>query len=402
MRYDIAVIGAGPAGMTAALEALRLAPELNVLVIEKNAEAGKKLRATGSGRCNITNTGAEGYDEARVFLERLGIALRIYDNGLVYPYSESAADVAELFADRMEECGVELLYNACVNKVERNASGFAISYETKVDGITSTFIVEAGRLVLACGGKSGPGFGTTGDGYRWARELGHKVISPIPVLTSVECEKQGCENLGGNRARGEVSLWKDGEKIFAEAGEIQFTRYGLSGICVFNMTRFMRSGSRDLSMFEIKLDLYEGYIRAFLGLRREEEQKRVATYKQGETAESLLRSVLKEAIARYVLERADVDRELLIAELSDEELDRVAACVHGPSFRPSAVKGWKDAQCTSGGVALEEFDEATCESKLVPGMYVVGELADYDGPCGGYNLTYAWISGMKAGRAIAE
>ncbi len=401
-RYDIAVIGAGPAGMTAALEASRLAPALRILVIDKNDEVGRKLRATGSGRCNITNTEAEGYDEVKAFLERMGLALRVYDNGLVYPYSESAADVAELFADRLEECGVELFYNACVSRVEQLDDCFRITYESKSDGVTEDFSVEASKLVLASGGKAGPFFGTTGDGYRWARELGHNVVSAVPVLTSVECEKQGCERLGGNRARGEVTLLRDGKKIFAESGEIQFTRYGLSGICVFNMTRYMRSGSRDLSMFEIQLKLYDGDIRAFLETRRAEEMRRTETYEQGETAETLLRGVLKEAIATYVLERTGIDCERMIAELTDDELDAVAKCVNALSFRPSAIKGWKDAQCTSGGIALSELDEETCESKLVPGLYVVGELADYDGPCGGYNLTYAWISGMKAGRAAAE
>lgn len=402
MKYDIAVIGAGPAGMTAAIEALRIAPALKVLVIEKNSEAGKKLRASGNGRCNITNTKAEGYDEARAFLERLGLALRVYDNGLVYPYSESAADVAELFADRMEECGVQLLYNACVTKVEKNDRGFVIDYESGEGGTAENLSVCADRLILACGGKAGSGFGSVGDGYRWARELGHSVVSAIPVLTPVECAEQGCEKLGGNRARGVVKLLRNGEEIFAEDGEIQFTRYGLSGICVFNATRHMRSGGRSLDGFELQLDLFDGDIRDFLEMRRAEEFRRIATYEQGETAETLLRGVIKEALAAYVLERAGIDTELMIAELSDEELDAVSDCMHALSFRPTALKGWKDAQCTSGGVALDELVEDSCESKCVPGLYIVGELADYDGPCGGYNLTHAWISGMKAGRAAAE
>ncbi|MCF0141248.1 MAG: NAD(P)/FAD-dependent oxidoreductase, partial [Mogibacterium sp.] len=262
-RYDAIIIGAGPSGMTAALEAKRLAPHLSVLIIEKNEEVGRKLRATGNGRCNITNVEADGYMQCLEFFRRIGLALRQYENGLAYPYSESAADVAELLADKLKDFGIELMLGASVTGVEKNAEGFVVSGEG--------FVVSGDSLVLATGGKAGPNYGCTGDGYKFARNFGHTVVSPVPVLTSVECEED-CSRLGGNRARGKVTLLRDGEPVFMENGEIQFTKSGLSGICVFNMSRFMKSGSRDLSMFDIELDLYaDGDIREFLRDRMKEE-----------------------------------------------------------------------------------------------------------------------------------
>lgn len=417
---DICIIGAGASGLAAAIRAKHDRPGLRVIIIEKNAQAGRKLRATGNGRCNITNTAAPGYERAVGFLESVGIAVRVYPNGLVYPHSESAADVAELLAARAVELGCVIALNTEVTAVSApdGTGSFDVSCTQKgPDGIPEELSISSRVLILAAGGKAGPNFGTTGDSFRLARSLGHTVVRPVPVLTPVECAGDDPASIAGIRARGTVTLYRkrrravedrvsgsgeergDAETIFTEGGEIQFTKFGLSGICVFNMTRFMRFGREDgIEQFEIGVDLCPDIdAGGFLRGRRE----RAEASGSGETVQTLLRTLVKDRLAAYIMRRAGVRADRLIADMSDGELRRMTGCLRDLRFRPTGLKGWKEAQCTSGGVSLSEIDEMTCESKLVERFYITGEAADYDGPCGGYNLNNAWLTGMKAGRAAA-
>lgn len=467
-KCDVVIVGGGASGLVAAAELGMLAPDISVTVIEKNSEPGRKIRATGSGRCNITNTSAEGYDEIRNFFDRIGLVTRAYDNGLVYPYSESAADVAELLAARVSELGVRLITDAEVTRIgkaaetEANASEcgkaedrkaeyrrssyFETEYSVKMTGGRSgngkdinskdshakggrnkTETIRSAAVILACGGKAGPMFGTTGDGYRLARQLGHSIVTPVPVLTSIECRewdelvRPNGIMLAGTRTRGRVSLWKEdhssdrqgkepGAKaakganaaetgpVFEESGEIQFTKYGLSGICVFNMTRHMRydrAAGGSPGDFCITADLFEdGDIRDFIRARR-------GNAFPGERAEHLLRTVLRDNIAKYVMAYAGIPADRALAELDDRDTEALGKAVHSLEFTPVSIRGWKEAQATSGGVSLDEICNETCESLLVPGLYITGELADRDYPCGGFNLSNAWITGMHAAAAAA-
>lgn len=419
--YDVLIIGGGASGLAAAIELGMKSPWLSVAVLEKNDEPARKIRATGSGRCNITNTNASGYIEIMKFFTSIGLMTRTYENGLIYPYSESAADVAVLLTRRAEELGVKIITGAEVTSVKEVESGsgkFVVSFETRDGkGRPAGNTTSAQYVILALGGKAGPSYGTTGDGYKLARELGHRIVTPVPVLTSIECEEWDKEhrpcgiNLAGTRTRGVVKLLKcmaedagTYEEIFEEAGEIQFTKYGLSGICVFNMTRLMRydrSKGESLKNFIVKADLFpDGDIEAFL------KDRRINAF-AGEKVGNVLMTVLKGNIAAYVLETAGtiahsrhLERKSL-ADLTDREINAIAQAVHDLAFQPVSIRGWKEAQATSGGVALDELDENTCESKLVKSLYVTGELADHDFPCGGFNLSNAWITGMQSARAIA-
>ena len=416
---DVVIVGGGASGLAAAIEIGINDPGLSVTVLEKNPQPARKIRATGSGRCNITNTAAYGFDEIMRFFRRIGIVTRIYENGLVYPYSEAAADVADLLIRRAYELGAEIITDAEVRSV-RTVSGSDTGSGMNRRGVSrfeteySDKIIESAYVVLACGGKAGPMFGTTGDGYRLARELGHSVVTPVPVLTSVECgewapEQKPCAlSLGGTRTRGRVSLYKHtsgsvtrGEKVFEETGEIQFTRYGLSGICVFNMSRHMRydrNRGESLANFLIEADLYpDGDIEEVIRTRRDNAFP-------GEKASDILRTVLKDNIASYVLRSAaelDIDSaDKYVCDLTDGDIESIRSAVHGLMFHPVRIRGWKEAQATSGGVSTEETDPETCESRIIDGLYITGELADRDFPCGGFNLSNAWLTGIAAARAI--
>ena len=418
-KADVVIIGGGASGLAAAAELGMEAPQLDVLVIEKLPEPGRKIRATGSGRCNITNTGAEGYSRIMSFFREIGLVTRTCGNGLVYPYSESAADVAELLTERAVSLGVKIACGEEVTSVEAGKSGgrYSVGSVFKDRDGEKHVVTEADFVVLACGGKAGPSYGTTGDGYRLAKKLGHSIVPPAPALAGVECREwdEGREpraiTLAGTRSRGIASLYRDpcgsfGEdsKIFEESGEIQFTKYGLSGICVFNMTRFMRfdrSEGESLDDFIIRLDLFPD------GDMREYIRDRQAGMFSGLCAGDLLRTILKEPFAEYITAEAAAasgapDLAVMpVSKLGDREAGAIAACVHSLGFRPSGIRGWKEAQVTMGGVSADEINEETSESKLAEGLYITGELADRDFMCGGYNLSNAWITGLAAADDIA-
>ena len=429
---DVVIIGGGASGLAAAIELGMKAPALDVLVIEKLAEPGRKIRATGSGRCNITNTEAAGFSRIMEFFREIGLVTRTYDNGLVYPYSESAADVATLLVDRAASLGVRFACEEELMSIKHMpaslvsdplpGSSNVFQMESVIkdrDGMHS-IITQASFVIMAMGGKAGPTYGTIGDGYRIARNLGHSVVTPVPALTGIECEEweEGREpcgiTLGGTRSSGVVSLYKDpahgfGEdtKIFEEAGEIQFTKYGLSGICVFNMSRHMRYDRRrgeGLDQFLVRADLFpDGNIAEYI---RDRQSGRFSDTPVGE----ILRTVLKEPLADYIIQASDDDpdeegrgiAERPISALTDEEVRTIADHVHALEFHPVQIRGWNDAQVTMGGVALDEIDEATSESLLVKGLYITGELADRDYQCGGFNLSNAWLTGLQAADAIAD
>lgn len=431
-RADVVIAGGGASGLAAAIELGMKAPDLSVLVIEKMPEPGRKIRATGSGRCNISNANADGFSRIMEFFREIGLVTKTYGNGLVYPYSESAADVAALLTDRAASLGVEF---ACGEELVTVKHMPASLVSDAAPGSKSIFMLDsvikdrdglrsittyASYVILAMGGKAGPTYGTIGDGFRIARNLGHRVVTPVPALTGIECEEwdqshEPCGiTLGGTRSAGVVTLYKDADevfgedtKVFEEAGEIQFTRYGLSGICVFNMTRHMRFDRRageSLDEFLVKADLFPGgNIESYI---RDRQKGRFADTPVGE----ILRTVLKEPLADYVIASADdgpdeegrtlASRQL--SSLADEEVRAIAEHVHSLEFHPVQIRGWNDAQVTMGGVSLDEINEATSESLLIDGLYITGELADRDFCCGGFNLSNAWVTGLAAADDIAQ
>ena len=442
-HYDICIIGAGASGLAAALEAADKASEARILLLEKNDAPGRKIRATGNGRCNISNLQAENSENALAFLRKWGIATRTYPTGLIYPYSESAADVADLLTRQVEASGVELWTNATVTGLEshstecmessREAASRATNRrsgkkwektKTQVEpaasnaesetsaGAKGNFTIQieengnqhtftAHSVILATGGKAGPQYGTIGDGYRLLRKLGHTVRSTIPALTPVDCAEADCKDLAGTRAKGHILLcrkspdgWTD---IFGEEGEIQFTASGLSGICVFNITRHMRyDRDEGLDVFRMAIDLCPDLdARAFLREQRDAARKG----RRSVAASDVMASLLKKKLVKIIFRRAEISEDISLTDLSDSDIEALASQIHELTFRPTGVHGWKEAQCTSGGVLLDELDPETGESRICPGLYVTGELQDYDGPCGGYNLNHAWNTGAAAGRA---
>ena len=354
----------------------------DILVLEKKELPGRKLSATGNGKCNLSNLKCPDCTETLKIFSDMGLMTRTDSEGRVYPYSEDARDVTEILVREAERYGAEIRTRSEVRGIEPAENGFCIRVNSESRG---EYTMLAESVLLASGGKSYPAYGTTGDGFVFARELGHRVSSPRPVLTSVDTREDiKALGLSGLRVKGQVTLLKNGEPQAVEQGEIQFTDRGVSGICVMNMTRYMDAGpGRDLSAYRLTLDL----IPEMTEKRIEESLAERAS--RGYTEQESLRSLIKAPLAKVIAERA----------LSDAGPARQ---IKGFTLTPKDLGGWTKAQVTRGGVVLEEIDPETMESRLHPGLYFSGEVIDRDGPCGGYNLQNAWTTGIRAGRAMAK
>lgn len=369
--------------MTAAISAARKG--VRVRLIEKNSEPGRKLLATGNGRCNLTNTNSEGADKTLDFFAGLGLLVRTEEEGRVYPYPEQASAVRDALINEMTDLNVEILCGLEVQAAIKKDSGFVVLAAGGKE-------YRSDALILAAGGKAGPQYGSTGDGYRFAKAFGHTVVRLMPSLVQMVSAEPFFKDLKGARAKGQAILLREGKVIDAETGEIQFTEEGLSGICIFNLSRKYVRG--DI----IRIDLFPGYgedhFESILSKRAEILGNR--------SMYQFLNGMLHKKLIPVVLAKLGLDQNRKAAELAPEEIREAARFLKGWNMSISGTKGWKDAQVTAGGVDLEEVDPETMESRLVPGLYFAGEVLDFDGKCGGYNLQWAWSSGLIAGRSAAD
>ena len=372
-KFDVCIIGGGAAGLVCAASLRR---DLKVCMLEKNEILGRKLMATGGGRCNLTNQACEHKNATLDFFASIGLEARADNEGRYYPYSGKAVDVTKILTDA-QDTKVQCFLGSTVTEVKKEKGSFMVNASTKDGDLT----LCADNLLLATGGKAAPQYGTTGDGYRFAKSFGHSVSKVFPILAPVECacEDVDLQRLKGIRATGKVTLLKDGAPVLEKApelGEIQFTADGLSGICVFNLTPFIKAEAGEavgeaMRRYSISVDLAPDF-------SEEQLAKRTTSF-------GILTAAMADA-ADAAMKRSGRGMEL----------------IKDWRFSIKGVKGWRYAQCTSGGVNTDEIDPDTCESKLVPGLYIAGELLDIQGPCGGFNLQNAWETGLAVARAINE
>lgn len=351
-KYDICILGGGASGMAAAA---LVSERFKTCILEKNKILGRKLMATGGGRCNITNIACRHKDVTVDFFRSLGIELYSDEEGRFYPYSNQAQDVVYALENKIRNNFVDIYTELCIKEVLKTKDGFRIS-----DG-KNIFLSDI--LILACGGKAAPVFGATGDGYRFAKSLGHNINKVYPILTGIECE--GVEGLKGIRAKGRITLLKDGRIIASDKGEIQFTGDGISGICVMNMTLFIKAEKGEnihdaIGRYEICLDLAPDFTNEMLSERKSSFG----------------------ILSKRLSERVSIDK------IKDFRL------------KVTGVKGWKNAQCTAGGIPKEEIKTYTMESKITENLYLTGEIIDAQGKCGGFNLQNAWETAIKAATDI--
>lgn len=388
--YDICIIGGGAAGLACAAEAAKLVPGISVFIVEKNDVLGRKILSTGNGRCNLSNVACPGHEKVLRFFDSIGVITRTDGEGRIYPYSEDAKDVADALTDAVIKSGADIMTGAvctsCSYDEEEHLYETQISVKGDDGKQQKEFSIISKRVLLSAGGKAAPKLGTTGDGYRIARKFYHTVTKLAPALTAVETHED-LSSLAGVRAKVRITLISHGGSLFEEDGEVQFTDYGISGICVFNMSRFMeipegRTLINGFDDYAVEID--------FLPETRDAAALVKERIKNGAGTDDVLRSVVKQPVAEMILEKTGGEPEMTGWLLKH-------FMVH-----PSGVKGWDHAEITRGGIPLQEIKMDRMESKYYPGLFFAGEIIDFDGPCGGFNLENAWETGLRAAAAIAD
>lgn len=404
-KFDVAIIGGGASGLTAAIQVKRKNPELSVVILEKKEKVGKKLSAAGNGRCNLSNSSADGFNSVIQFFGEVGIALRKDESGRIYPYSEDGAQVTRVLETNVLGLGVTICLNTSVNRMEVGPEGGFLLFvcENFDKGMKKDFqekVIFAKKVLLATGGKSYASMGTTGDGFIMARKSGHSVTPLAPGLTGIEVLEK-TDSLKGVRVKGTATILHGEDVISKEEGEMQFRNGSVSGICIMNLSNFIKpgrgsDGKLNFDGYKLSIDLTCDYDCTEL-INLLSQRKKLPGYK----AENLLETLVKGKIGREILRRADVLPESPAELLDNKKIKKIAELLKSFCFHISGLSGWNEAQITIGGVDMSEVNPKTMESRLICGLYFSGEVLDYAGPCGGYNLNNAFLTGIKAGESMA-
>ncbi len=404
MAKTIAVIGAGASGLTAAIAAARCGAQTTIL--EAQSSPGKKLLVTGNGRCNLTNLSAalpeayfgSGAALARSVTERFGVRetldffsglglLTQEKNGCVYPYTMQAGSVLDVLLAELRRLHGNLKFGQKILRItdrgDREEKQYAIE--------TAGWKYEADAVILACGSMAAPATGATGDGYLLAQTLGHTVITPRPALVPLDSSFPYLNRFSGVRCRAKLTLLCKGKVLGEDTGELQWTKYGISGIVAFQLSRHVRADEE--GPYEMQIDLVPDY-------RAEELQGMLCARAKelaGESVTVLLRGILNEKMIKVLLNEAEEGlTQKCCTDLTGEEIG--AICRELKEFRIpiTGTRSFDQAQICAGGVDCSEITD-DLESRLHKNLYFAGEMLDVDGPCGGYNLQWAFSSGFVSG-----
>jgi predicted Rossmann fold flavoprotein len=408
-RWDVVVIGAGAAGLMAALRASERGRR--TLLLEKNRKAGVKILMSGGTRCNLTQATDErgivaaygppgrflhsalaafGIRDTIEFFEAEGVATKVEATGKVFPVSDRAADVLVALLRRLERSGATLALGEPVLDIALVDGGFHIA--------TTALALDASRVILTSGGMSYPGSGTTGDGYRFAGALGHRIVPPRPALVPLTTTADWVAELRG------VTLPDVAVRIIGEAGvlaqrrgSLLFAHFGLSGPVILDVSRVV-SGHAEPQRLIVEMDLLPAIDAVALSSWLRDES--LASGKKQLAV--VLSHHLPRRLAEAVLEQAELPRERKAAALSRDERGRLTTAIKSLRVQITGTLGFKKAEVTAGGVALDEVDSRSMQSKLVPGFFLAGEVLDLDGPIGGYNFQAAWSTGWLAGSSVQD
>ncbi len=409
-NVQVLIIGAGASGMAAAIAARRCGAD--VLVLEKNSYPGKKLLATGNGKCNFTNRMQKkecyrssqpdypwqviqkyGYQESIGWFGEMGILAKEKE-GYVYPASGQASSVRNVLAREMERLGAQL-------HTEEAAEGVQLSGQKGRAGflvVTGKAKYLAKKVILSTGGMASPAHGSTGDGYAFARGLGHHIVQPVPALTSLVLEGNFMKQWSGVRTYGKVSLYSEKGSLLAEdTGEIQMVSYGISGIPVFQISRFAAEEIARGRRVRLFLDSMPEYARDWL----QDEIFRRRGRDGAQTLRSMLEGMLPDKLASVYIKWAGLKDAMVAGQAPEKKLILLASLIKKAELPVQSAYGFEKAQVTAGGVCTEEVSPDTMESLLCKNLYITGELLDVDGICGGYNLQWAWATGCLAGKSAA-
>ncbi len=401
---DIGIIGAGASGIFVALTAARSGA--HVTLFDHNAEIGKKLLVTGSGRCNLTNAALspEKYTCAdpawmQAFLQAfpleallaeldtLGIPTHHSDDGWFYPLSDSAHSVVDILRQALLARGVELRLSTQVVDFWQQGGGFAVRFPSGEPARTQSF----DKLVVAAGGKAYPALGSRGELFPTLARLGHTVVPLVPALGPLTLSLGAWKALQGLRFDVKTGIWAGDDLLGESFGNVIFTAWGMNGPGVMNLSHLAARQPGE------KLSLSLDFGAAF----RLEWERRLAKDNPA-TLKAVLEAFFPPKAAEFFLAQAHIPPEARMRELSRAQAQQLQRILRATRLPITGIKGFEQSQVSAGGVPVGEVDARTCQSRLVPGLYLVGETLDVVGPCGGFNLHFAFGSGCLAGRDLSS
>ena len=403
---EVCIIGGGASGMTAAIAAARQGARVTIL--EHMDRIGKKILSTGNGKCNLTNLVQEpscyrssqeqlpfsviqAFNEKDViaFFSSLGIFTK-NKNGYMYPHSEQASAVLDVLRMELSRLQVQVICSIAVTKIEKKRENFFI--------YTDQETLKADRLILATGSKAAPVTGSDGSGYALAKAFGHHIIKPLPALVQLYGEGSYFKSLTGVRTDAKVTLYIDGKETVSDRGEVQMTDYGISGIPVFQVSRYAERAldkKREvISVLDFMPDFNEEIFLRFLMKRAEENMHK--------TLEEFFIGIFHKKLITVLLKESGFSSSKPVSSMKERDFQRLVSVCKFFEIPITGTKPFENAQVCSGGVDLKEINCNTMESVLVKHLFFAGEILDVDGKCGGYNLQWAWSSGYIAGYCAAK
>lgn len=405
--FDVVVIGGGPAGMMAAGRAAENGAK--VVLLEKNPDLGRKLLLTGGGRCNLTNAEFDkniflskfkeakkflfspfsqfGIEDTIEFFKQQNLPTKIEAEKRVFPVSDKAQDVLDTMISYMRRGGVEIRTNSVV-------SGFEV-FDGKIIGVRlkDKGTIRANFFVLATGGKSHPETGSTGDGFAWLKQVGHKVIEPDLALVPIKIKESWVHKLSGlSLSDAKINVWQNNKKQNSNHGKMLFTHFGLSGPLILNMSKgigqLLKTGPVIVS-----IDLLPDFDEAAADKKVQE----IFSTNQNKKIKNCLDGLITPALAPTLIELSEIDPEKFINKISREERLKFVGLLKKLPMTVQGLMGVENAIVTSGGVDLKEIDFKEMRSKIHSNLFVVGDALDIERPSGGYSLQLCWTSGYVAG-----
>lgn len=399
---SVIVVGAGASGLMAAITAAR--EGALVTVLEAMEKPARKLLMTGNGRCNLTNLDFSRKDcyrgndpsfwqqvyaqfdekQTMAFFEEMGLLLQKRGGG-VYPLTDQASSVVDRLLLEVQKLPVKLKCQEKVVRMERSGDRWQVC--------TETWHYEADAVILACGSRSVPATGSDGSGYELAKLAGHTIVRPLPALVPLKCREGFVKKLAGLRTRADLTMYitdKDGhgKAVYTESGELQWTEYGISGIVVFQLSRYAACALPQGSKVQVQIDCLPSVKEETLleMLKKKMPEESIADALTGMIPKKMIAVILELCRIKRASSRPDA-----------ETLQEVCHTIKQLSVTVTGTRSFEQAQVCAGGVSTGEVNPKTMESKICHGLYLTGELLDVDGICGGYNLQWAWSTGYVAG-----
>jgi len=405
---DIAIIGAGAAGLMAAITASKAGHTVHLY--EQNTKPAKKILASGNGRCNISNTQVSSADYAGLnpsfasyaleqfnfnslqkFCKNIGLYLNILDDGRAYPLSNEAKSVALAFENAAKNSEVEIFNEYLISSLEKKENKFYLHTALNTSQAYD-------KVLIATGSEAAPQLGGSDSGYELALSLGHSISPSYPSLVQLHLNSNIHEKMSGAKQEAEVSLYINSKKEQSVKGDILFTKYGISGFAILDISQLASESLLNYQAVDIALDLLPKFDRQALSSQLLSTCQALPKY----TIESILAGLLPSKISRNLLENAKIDPSTLAKDVHTKMTKQIVSKIKDWRFEVSDTHGFKHAEVSGGGVNTDEVNDKTMESKSCSGLYFAGEVLDIVGRRGGFNFAFAFASGHLAGKSMSQ